>query len=70
MNMGEFGAYSVQVEPDHQKAWTAFNTREAEKRGWSWTYWEFCLNFGAYDPYAEEWYPELIDALIPAELRE
>ncbi|HEQ70981.1 MAG TPA: glycoside hydrolase family 5 protein, partial [Spirochaetia bacterium] len=70
MNMGEFGAYSVQVEPAHQKAWTAFNTRETERRGWSWTYWEFCLNFGAYDPYEKEWYPELIDALIPAELRE
>jgi len=64
--MGEFGAYTKYVNPEYQKAWTAFIAREAEHRVMSWGYWEFCSGFGAYDPAASCWRPQLLDALIPA----
>jgi endoglucanase len=67
--MGEFGAYTKYVNPDYQKAWTAFIAREAEHRTMSWAYWEYCSGFGAYDPSAGAWRPQLIDALIPASER-
>jgi endoglucanase len=43
-------------------AWTAFVAREAEKRGFSWAYWEFDSGFGAYT--GGRW-NELHHALIP-----
>jgi endoglucanase len=45
--MGEFGAYS-RAAMDDRVAWTAFVAREAERRGFSWAYWEFDAGFGAY----------------------
>lgn len=63
--MGEFGVYSKYSEPEQQRAWTAFMTREAEKRNISWAYWEYAAGFGAYDPNKKEWRPQLINALIP-----
>lgn len=65
INVGEFGAFS-KAELDSRVRWTAFLCREMEKRGFSWNYWEFCSSFGAYDPVAKAWRPELLRALIPA----
>ena len=65
--MGEFGVYSRNSNPDHQKAWTAFITREAEKRNISWAYWEYASGFGAYNPDAGQWRTQLIEALIPVQ---
>jgi endoglucanase len=62
--LGEFGAFSAADMPSRAR-WTAFITREAEKRGWSWTYWEFCSGFGAYDPKAKAWRAPLKEALVP-----
>ena len=45
--MGEFGAYSRAPQAS-RVAWTTFVRREAERRGFSWTYWEFDAGFGAY----------------------
>lgn len=45
--MGEFGAYSRALMDD-RVAWTAFVRAEAERRGFSWAYWEFDAGFGAY----------------------
>ena len=59
--MGEFGAYSRAAMTD-RKAWTAFAAREAERRGFSWAYWEFDAGFGAY---TNGRWNELHDALIP-----
>lgn len=64
--MGEFGAYS-KADMDSRARWTSFVAREAEKRGFSWAYWEFCSGFGAYDPNTNQWRPELLHALIPEE---
>jgi len=65
--VGEFGVYAKYAGADYRKAWTAFIAREAEKRGWSWAYWEYDQGFGAYDRGNEQWRPEIIDALIPVE---
>ncbi|MDO6765249.1 glycoside hydrolase family 5 protein [Agarivorans sp. 1_MG-2023] len=65
--MGEYGVFSQYSDPDHQRAWTAFIAREAEKRNISWAYWEYASGFGAYDPEAGEWRSALIEGLIPAQ---
>lgn len=44
--------------------WTRFVTREAERLGFSWSYWEFCSGFGAYDPKTDTWRAPLKAALI------
>ncbi|WP_196216433.1 glycoside hydrolase family 5 protein [Vibrio parahaemolyticus] len=65
INIGEFGVYSQYSKPEDQRAWTAFITREAEKRGYSWNYWEYSSGFGAYDPFSEQWRKSLVEGLIP-----
>ncbi|UCD25811.1 MAG: glycoside hydrolase family 5 protein [Gemmatimonadota bacterium] len=59
--MGEFGVYS-RAAMDDRIAWTAFASREAERRGFSWAYWEFDAGFGAY---TDGQWNELHGALIP-----
>ena len=64
--MGEFGAYS-KADMESRVLWTSYVARQAEERGISWAYWEFCSGFGAYDPVTGTWREELLEALIPAE---
>ncbi|VGO15313.1 Endoglucanase H [Pontiella desulfatans] len=64
INVGEFGAYE-KAGMESRARWTAFLTREMEKRGMSWNYWEFCSGFGVYDPDEKIWRTELLNALIP-----
>ncbi len=61
--LGEFGAYQ-EADMESRARWTRFVAREAEKRGFSWAYWEFCAGFGAYDPKADAWRPALKAALV------
>lgn len=62
--MGEFGAFS-KADMESRARWTSFVAREAEARGFSWAYWEFCSDFGAYDPKTHAWRQELLNALLP-----
>ena len=62
--LGEFGAFSQADMPSRQR-WTSFVAREAEKRGFSWAYWEFCSGFGAYDLAKAQWNEPILQALIP-----
>ncbi|WP_219837151.1 glycoside hydrolase family 5 protein [Paenibacillus sp. R14(2021)] len=62
--LGEFGAYS-KADMLSRARWTAFVRKEAEKRGFGWAYWEFCSGFGVYDPVANQYRKELLEALIP-----
>ncbi len=62
--VGEFGAYS-KADLASRVRWTSFVAREAEKHGFSWAYWEFASGFGVYDPDANQWRSELLNALIP-----
>jgi endoglucanase len=59
--LGEFGAYS-RAALDDRVAWTAFVRQEAERRGFSWAYWEFDAGFGAH---TNGRWNALHDALIP-----
>lgn len=61
--LGEFGAFSAS-DMESRARWTRFVTREAEARGFSWSYWEFCAGFGAYDPATDQWRDELKLALL------
>jgi len=64
INIGEFGAYSKADMPS-RILWTAAVAREAEKRNFSWAYWEFCAAFGVYDKDNGAWREGLLKALIP-----
>jgi endoglucanase len=61
--LGEFGAYQG-ADLESRALWTSFVAREAERRGFSWAYWEFCAGFGAYDPKTDSWKEMLKAALI------
>jgi endoglucanase len=62
--LGEFGAYE-KADMASRARWTTFVREEAEKRGWSWAYWEFGAGFGVYDRAAEAYREALLRALIP-----
>jgi endoglucanase len=61
--LGEFGAYQ-EADTESRARWTRFVAREAEARGFSWAYWEFCAGFGTYDPKADRWRELLRAALL------
>ncbi len=62
--LGEFGAYE-KADPASRRRWTDFVARQAEARGFSWSYWEFCAGFGIYDPRRHAWRTDLLQALLP-----
>ncbi len=62
--LGEFGAYS-KADIDSRARWTAYVARQAEERGMSWAYWEFCAGFGVFDKARGQWNEQIRDALIP-----
>jgi endoglucanase len=64
--LGEFGAYQA-ADMASRATWTASVAREAERLGFSWSYWEFASGFGAYDKDAGQWRTPLKDALVPPE---
>ncbi len=63
IHIGEFGAYE-KANMKSRVRWTAFIRQEAEKRNFSWAYWEFCYGYGIYDRENKEWHSELVGALI------
>lgn len=69
LNVGEFGVSSLCSEvPDANRGSYLKNILEvAEGLGFSWHYWAFTgANFDAYNKAANAWYPEILEALIPA----
>ncbi len=64
--LGEFGAYKA-ADMDSRIRWTNFIARLAEKRTFSWSYWEFCSEFGIYSDETGQWNTGLLEALIPPE---
>ena len=61
--LGEFGTID-QAEMELRASWTRAVAREAERSGFSWSYWEFCSSFGAYDTVAKAWRRPLLEALL------
>ena len=62
--MGEFGTYSA-APMDARITWTSAVRAEAEKRGFSWTYWDFGTDFAVYNLGTKEWREPILKALIP-----
>lgn len=63
--LGEFGAYD-KAEISSRTRYLDCVAREAERRGWSWAYWQFDSDFILFDVGKRQWVRPLLDALIPA----
>ncbi len=63
--LGEFGAYDKADMPSRTR-YIAFVARQAEKRGWSWGYWQFDGDFIVFDMKTQQWVEPILRALIPA----
>jgi endoglucanase len=63
VHIGEFGAYS-KAGMDSRVRWMRFLSRWFEQQGFSWAYWEWNAGFGIYDPRANTYKVELINALL------
>ena len=61
--MGEFGSYE-KGDMESRVRWTKYVVHSADAHGFSWTYWEFCSGFGAYDPKTNQWREPLLEALM------
>jgi endoglucanase len=62
--LGEFGAYD-KAPMESRARYTSSVARAAEKRGWSWAYWQFDSDFVLYDMVRDTWVQPIRDALIP-----
>ena len=62
--LGEFGVYDKAPQED-RVAWLSFVTREAERRGWAWAYWQFDGDFILYDIPNNRWVEQILKAIIP-----
>lgn len=64
--LGEFGAYD-KADMASRVRYTNFVARQAEKLGWSWSYWQFDSDFIVYDIDQDCWVEPILNALIPLE---
>jgi endoglucanase len=62
--IGEFGSFYA-APMDSRVNWTSTVRAEAEKRGFSWAYWDFGTDFAVYNLPAKEWREPILNALIP-----
>ena len=63
--LGEFGALE-KGDMESRARWASFVARQAEKRGWSWAWWQFDGNFIAYDTKQDAWVEPILRALVPS----
>lgn len=61
--LGEFGVYD-RADMAARVRWTSFVTRQAEKRTWSWAWWQFDGDFVLYDVRHDHWVEPIHDALV------
>jgi len=62
--LGEFGAYD-KADVASRVRYVRFVVRDAEKRGWSWAYWQSDGDFIVFDVKSQRWVQPILDALIP-----
>ena len=62
--LGEFGAYD-KGPMESRALYTAYVARAAEALGWAWTYFQFDINFLAWDMDKDGWVEPIRKALIP-----
>jgi endoglucanase len=63
--LGEFGVYD-KADMAARVRWTSFVTRQAEKRTWSWAWWQFDGDFVLYDVRQDQWVEPIRRALVPS----
>ncbi|MDP4182620.1 MAG: cellulase family glycosylhydrolase [Bacillota bacterium] len=61
--LGEFGV-TTNADNKSRINWTNFITSEAEKRGMTWAYWDFCTSCKVYDLKKKQWDEGLLKTLI------
>lgn len=64
LTLGEFGAYE-KADMASRVNWTNYVARQAEKNGWSWSYWQFDSDFILFNMQSQTWVEEIKNALIP-----
>jgi len=64
--IGEFGSFYA-APMESRSTWTAAIRTEAEKRGFSWSYWDFGTDFAVYNLSNHTWREPILQALIPPE---
>jgi endoglucanase len=67
--LGEFGAYD-KGDMASRVVYTDAAAREAEARGWAWSYWQFDSDFIVYDIKADRWVEPIRNALIPPKTKD
>jgi endoglucanase len=63
--LGEFGAYD-KADMQSRVRYTRAVSREAERMGWSWGYWQFDSDFIVYNIEQNSWVEPILNALIPS----
>ena len=67
--LSEFGANS-KADLASRVRWTKFVADTARSQGFSFAYWDFCAEyFGLYDPGTKSWRRQLLEAVLPPEVR-
>jgi endoglucanase len=64
--LGEFGAYD-KAPMESRARYVASVARAAERRGWSWAYWQFDSDFILYDIGRDAWIEPIRGALVSAD---
>lgn len=62
--LGEFGAYD-KAPMEARVRYLSAVARAAEKRGWSWAYWQFDSDFIIWDMQKDGWVEPILKALMP-----
>jgi endoglucanase len=61
--LGEFGTY-YKAPMNSRANWTQYVRQKAEEKNFSWAVWDFNAGFPIYNNSENQWYSELIDALM------
>jgi endoglucanase len=64
IHLGEFGALET-ADLESRVLYTNAVAREAERLGWSWSYWQFDSDFIVYDMKAGVWVEPILKSLLP-----
>ena len=62
--LGEFGVFD-RAPGGARAEYISFMARSAERRGWSWAYWQFDHDFAAFNNETQAWVPDILNALVP-----
>jgi endoglucanase len=63
--LGEFGVYRKYAPEEDLVSWTKCVREESEKRNIPWCIWDFCTDFGVWDPEKKAFREKFLRALIP-----